>query len=332
MLQELQFHILPGDKSVTEGALFDYFRSHGLNQWAQQLEAASPDWLVHHGDYARWSAALKALPDISNPHGVFDAAAVAVEGDCVDSAGLRQALRGLMPWRKGPYQIADVFIDCEWRSDFKWDRVLPHLAPLQGRKILDIGCGNGYHCWRMLAQSPELVLGIEPSVLFNLQFRALQKYLPRTHIQLLPIGVGDIPMDLNWFDSVFSMGVLYHRRSPFDHLYQLKSFLVGGGELCLETLVIEGGAGKVLVPQERYARMRNVWFIPSSVELVAWLQRCGFTNVRLVDEAVTDVTEQRVTEWMQFESLQQSLDPDDSSLTIEGLPAPRRAVLLANKP
>jgi tRNA (mo5U34)-methyltransferase len=149
---------------------------------------------------------------------------------------------------------------------------------------------------------------------------------------LLPIGVEDIPLDLNWFDSVFSMGVLYHRRSPFDHLYQLKSFLVSGGELCLETLVIEGEAGQVLVPQERYARMRNVWFIPSSAELVTWLQRCGFNNVRLVEEAVTEVVEQRVTEWMQFESLQQSLDPEDSSLTVEGLPAPRRAVLLANKP
>ena len=317
---------------MTEEALFDFFRSHGLSHWAQQLETASPNWLVHHGDYARWSAALEALPEIHDVHGCFDTAAISVSGDCVNPAGLRQALRELMPWRKGPYQIADVFIDCEWRSDFKWDRVLPHLAPLKDRKILDIGCGNGYHCWRMLAQSPELVLGIEPSVLFNLQFRALQKYLPRTDIQLLPIGVEDIPPDLNWFDSVFSMGVLYHRRSPLDHLYQLKSFLVSGGELCLETLVIEGEAGKVLVPQERYARMRNVWFIPSSAELVTWLQRCGFTNVRLVDETVTDVNEQRITEWMQFESLQQSLDAENSSLTIEGLPAPRRAVLLANKP
>lgn len=317
---------------MTLEALFEYFRSHGLNHWAQQLEIESSDWLVNHGDYKRWSTALEALPEISNPQGTFDAAAVTVDGDCADPAGLRQALQGLMPWRKGPYQVADVFIDCEWRSDFKWDRVLPHLAPLQNRRILDIGCGNGYHCWRMLAQSPELVLGIEPSVLFNLQFRAIQRYLQNTQIQLLPIGVEHIPADLHWFDSVFSMGVLYHRRSPLDHLYQLKSFLVSGGELCLETLVIEGRPGEILLPQDRYARMRNVWFIPSSAELVAWVQRCGFTNVRLVDEAITDITEQRITDWMRFESLAQCLDPDNASLTIEGLPAPRRAVILANKP
>jgi tRNA (mo5U34)-methyltransferase len=262
----------------------------------------------------------------------FDTAAVTIDAECADSEALRQGLQGLMPWRKGPYSIADVFIDCEWRSDFKWSRVLPHLEQLQGRRILDVGCGNGYHCWRMLAQSPELVLGIEPSVLFNLQFQALQHYLQREDIDMLPIGIEDMPENLNWFDTVFSMGVLYHRRSPIDHLYQLKSFLRAGGELCLETLVIAGAEGQVLVPPERYARMRNVWFIPSAEELLLWLRRTGFVNARVVDESDTAVDEQRSTDWMQFESLQQSLDEDNSALTVEGLPAPRRAVILANKP
>jgi len=317
---------------VSWQALFDYLSRNGLNHWAQQLAIESSSWLVNHGDYARWSSALAALPEITNISASFNQAAVSVAGECNAPEALRQALQGLMPWRKGPYQINDVFIDSEWRSDFKWDRILPQLASLEGRRILDIGCGNGYHCWRMLAHSPEVVVGIEPSVLFNIQFQALQKYLQRANINLLPIGVEDIPQDLNWFDSVFSMGVLYHRRSPLDHLYQLRGFLVNGGELCLETLVIEGPVGRVLLPPERYARMRNVWFIPSSAELTRWLERCGFINVRLVDESVTSAAEQRVTEWMQFESLQQSLNPENPALTVEGLPAPRRAVILANKP
>jgi len=317
---------------VKHAALFAHLSHHGLNHWAQQLEAESARWLVNHGDYARWSAALSTLPALDNIDARFDRAAVTIEATCADSEALRQSLLGLMPWRKGPYNIAGVTIDCEWRSDFKWDRVLPQLASLQGRRILDVGCGNGYYCWRMLAQSPELVLGIEPSVLFNLQFQVLQHYLQRDDIDMLPIGVEALPEDLNWFDTVFSMGVLYHRRSPLDHLYQLKSFLRAGGELCLETLVIEGPAGRLLLPQERYARMRNVWFIPTAAELLLWLQRCGFVNTRVVDESVTRVEEQRSTEWMQFESLQQSLDSANSALTVEGLPAPRRAVLIANKP
>jgi len=317
---------------VNREILFDYLRRHGLDHWAGQLQAQCGAWLVEHGDYPRWSSALNALPDVDDVEACFDLPAVTVKTECRESAELRQALTGLMPWRKGPYQIADVYLDCEWRSDFKWERVLPHLASLQDRRILDIGCGNGYHCWRMLAHSPAFVLGIEPSVLFNLQFMALQKYLQRGDIHMLPIGIEDMPRELNWFDSVFSMGVLYHRKSPIDHLYQLKSFLAPGGELCLETLVIEGGAGEVLVPPGRYARMRNVWFIPTSQELVAWLLRCGFINVRVVDETATSVDEQRATEWMQFESLEQCLDPENRALTVEGLPAPRRAVVLAEKP
>ncbi|TNF88011.1 MAG: tRNA 5-methoxyuridine(34)/uridine 5-oxyacetic acid(34) synthase CmoB [Gammaproteobacteria bacterium] len=313
-------------------ALFAYLCQHGLNQWAQQLRAQSAGWLVGHGDYSRWAQALEALPPMHNIEAAFDQAAVCVNGDCDDSVQLREALKGLMPWRKGPYRIADVYIDCEWRSDYKWDRILPHLAPLAGRRVLDIGCGNGYHCWRMLAQSPELVLGIEPSVLFNMQYMALNKYLQREDVHLLPIGIEDMPAEMNWFDSVFSMGVLYHRKSPIDHLYQLKSFLVAGGELCLETLVIDAEAGRVLLPRQRYARMRNVWFIPSAAELALWLERCGFVNLRIVDEGLTRVEEQRSTEWMQFESLAQCLDPDNPELTVEGLPAPRRAVILAEKP
>ena len=312
--------------------LFDFLRRHGLNHWADELQAQSDRWLVTHGDYRRWQRALDGLPPLENAQSRFDLPAVTVNGLCPDNEALRGALQGLMPWRKGPYQIADVYIDSEWRSDLKWERVLPHLASLRGRRILDIGCGNGYHCWRMLAQSPAIVLGIEPSVLFNLQFAALQKYLQRNDIQLLPIGVEDMPANLDWFDSVFSMGVLYHRKSPIDHLYQLKGFLAPGGELCLETLVIEGQAGRLLLPQARYARMRNVWFIPSSQELVGWLQRCGFVNVRIVDESVTSIEEQRATEWMRFESLEQSLDRGNPALTVEGLPAPRRAVVLAERP
>ncbi len=304
----------------------------GLGRWAAQLEELSAGWLIGHGDYPRWSAALANLPEIRQINADFTAPAVTLAGQCEDNGALRAALEGLMPWRKGPYRFVDVLIDSEWRSDLKWARVLAHLAPLRGRRILDIGCGNGYYCWRMLAEAPALVVGIEPSVLFNLQFQAVQHYLQRPDIGLLPIGVEAIPDDLGCFETVFSMGVLYHRRSPIDHLQQLRGLLAPGGELCLETLVIEGGAGRVLVPQDRYARMRNVWFIPSSAEILNWLARCGFVDSRVVDESLTTKDEQRTTPWMQFESLEQSLDPKRPELTVEGLPAPRRAVILANRP
>ena len=312
--------------------LFDQLRAAGFNHWVEQLELKQADWLVHHGDYPRWAEALSKLPDIDNCMGRYDRAAVAIEGDCSDQKILLQCLKGLMPWRKGPYCFADIEIDAEWRSDFKWQRVLPHLTTLKNKRVLDIGCGNGYHCWRMLDQSPQLVIGIEPSVLFNLQFQAVQSYLGRSDVHLLPIGIEDVPNDMNWFHAVFSMGVFYHRKSPIDHLNQLKGLLAPGGELCLETLVIDKTEGEVLVPHGRYARMNNVWFLPNPEELSKWLNRCGFKDVKIVDICDTTIEEQRSTEWMQFESLKDSLDPNNDRLTVEGLPAPKRAILLAKKP
>ena len=128
------------------------------------------------------------------------------------------------------------------------------------------------------------------------------------------------------------MGVLYHRRSPMDHLQELKDCLRPGGQLVLETLVIEGRQGDTLVPEGRYARMGNVWFLPSCGTLLGWLRKLGFVDPEVVDVAVTSTDEQRSTNWMKFHSLKNFLDPEESSKTIEGYPAPMRAVVTAHAP
>jgi tRNA (mo5U34)-methyltransferase len=245
---------------------------------------------------------------------------------------LTEALMALHPWRKGPFCIQGVQIDTEWRSDLKWDRFAGAIAPLADRLVLDVGCGNGYHGWRMLGAGARLVMGIDPTLLFVLQWMAINRYLEREDFAVLPLGIEDLSGDLTGFDTVFSMGVLYHRRSPIDHLMELQRLLRPGGELVLETLVLEGEGERLLVPPGRYAAMRNVWFIPTVDALAVWLGRCGFTGIRLVDVTRTGPEEQRSTAWMRFQSLPDHLDPIDSSRTIEGHPAPVRAVLIANRP
>ena len=237
---------------------------------------------------------------------------------------------GLSPWRKGPFDLFGVHVDTEWRSDWKWSRVAPHLD-LRGKRVLDVGCGNGYYQWRMLGAGADSVIGIDPNWLFFCQFQAVQRYLPDLPAWHLPFALEDLPAALEGFDTVFSMGVFYHRRSPIEHLLALKDCLLKGGELVLETLVIEGDENQVLVPEDRYAQMRNVWFLPSVPALERWLRRAGFRDVRCVDVSTTSVEEQRSTEWMRYQSLSDFLDPADHSRTIEGLPAPRRAVLVARK-
>ncbi len=286
-----------------------------------------------HGDFSRWLSTWEDLPRVDGVRVCLDADHVRV--DAVDSLPqeallrLQAALQGLHPWRKGPFSLFGLTIDTEWRSDWKWERLAGHIAPLQGRVVLDVGCGCGYHLWRMRGAGASLALGIDPTALFFFQFWVLKQYLAREPVHVLPVGIEAMPGGLRAFDTVFSMGVLYHRRSPMDHLLQLRGLLRSGGELVLETLYVEGDAQACLLPPGRYAKMRNVWFLPSIPMLQAMLRRAGFRHIRCVHAAATDVQEQRKTPWMRFESLADFLDPKDRTRTIEGHPAPRRAILLA---
>ncbi|MCC8378750.1 MULTISPECIES: tRNA 5-methoxyuridine(34)/uridine 5-oxyacetic acid(34) synthase CmoB [unclassified Xenorhabdus] len=319
------------------GNFYQLIAKNHLNHWLECLPAQLNHWQKAslHGQFSSWLKNLDNLPEIQPSHLDLKNGVIAThipELPDGEKARIRNILKILMPWRKGPFSLYGVEIDTEWRSDWKWDRVLPHLSPLEGKTILDVGCGSGYHMWRMVGEGAELVVGIDPTQLFLCQFEAVRKLLgndQRAH--LLPLGIEQLP-ELKAFDTVFSMGVLYHRRSPLDHLWQLKNQLVSGGELILESLVIEGDEYQCLIPGERYAQMRNVYFIPSAEMLKTWLEKCGFVDVRIVDQAVTTTDEQRQTEWMKTESLADFLDPSDQRKTIEGYPAPLRAVLIARKP
>jgi len=288
-----------------------------------------------HGDLPRWKAGLNALPtrqDVDDLVLELNADTVAARfstaGLFDNEENLSDRLKRLSPWRKGPFQIGDVFIDTEWRSDWKWQRIKEALSPLKDRCVLDVGCGNGYHLWRLKAAGAHTVLGVDPSALFVIQFLAMQRYVQDATVNLLPLTMEQFKA-ADAFDTVLSMGVLSHRRDPMEHLKQLKDCLKPGGELLLETLVLPGDKNQVMNIEGRYARMRNVWQLPSTARVQDWLADVGFSDSRLVSSSDTSTDEQRTTEWMPFESLSEALDPTERSLTIEGHPRPCRAVFVA---
>jgi tRNA (mo5U34)-methyltransferase len=314
--------------------LFAQLNERGLTAWVRSLQTICESRFdsASHGTLSQWIDAWHSLPDV--PAAAFDASTdvVTVQGSIPDDdlASLRPVLMQFHPWRKGPFDLFGTLIDSEWRSDLKWHR-LADAVDFRGKTVLDVGCGNGYYGWKMVAAGADLVIGCDPSLLFTMQFEVFRRYAPRPECHfVVPISDTELPARLHAFDVACSMGVLYHRTSPIDHLKTLWQALHPNGTLVLETLVIEDNSG-VLIPEDRYAMMRNVWFIPSLSMLELWLRRTGFGDINVVNVTPTTSVEQRRTEWMRFESLVDFLDPSDSTRTIEGHPAPVRALLTARR-
>ncbi len=314
-----------------------YVKDSSLQPWLHEQLALANKKLYSHGDYRRWQQTLEQLSLFQTDQVDLSLPMIQIGNednyDEEQRNELKRLLLKLHPWRKGPFNIFGIKIDSEWRSDLKWQRLSNSISALDGRQVLDIGCGNGYYMLRMLGAGAAWVLGVDPAVLFNIQFKALSQFITNEiRATILPIGINQLPDKLDYFDTVFTMGVLYHRRSPLDHLLKVHSLLRPGGELVLETLIIDSRGRNVLVPRARYAKMRNTWFIPSIATLNDWLVRCGFKRIEVVDITATSINEQRTTPWMQFESLADFLDPHDPSKTIEGYPAPVRAIVVAERP
>jgi len=316
---------------------FGQFHKYELEQWIPHLEKGLKSRLQdhQHGELEQWLEMLNALPKVT-PSKIELKHRISIGSQqdlsIEQQSKLTQQLLSLHPWRKGPFDVFGKHIDCEWRSDWKWQRLIKQISPLKNRRVLDIGCGNGFHLWKMLAEGARCAIGVDPSQLFWTQFQIIKQYLPDYPAHLIPVGIESLPTEAlqQGFDSLFCMGVLYHRRSPIDTLVHLRKMLRKGGELILETLVVDGDENQVLMPKDRYAQMRNVWFLPSVAALELWLKRSGFKDIKTIDVSKTSVQEQRTTEWMTYHSLQQFLTPNDSSKTIEGYQAPTRAIITAS--
>jgi len=281
-----------------------------------------------HGDFPKWKAAIEALPRPAHPQVAWGDTVSLHDPSAPPDPAVRDALMALHPWRKGPFQLLGHTIDTEWRSDWKFLRLAPHLPELTGKRVLDVGSGNGYFGWRLLDAGAKRVIGIDPFLLYCAQHQLVQHLMRHPGNWVLPLRFDELPPST--YDVVLSMGVLYHRKAPIEHLSRLLQHTQPGGHVFVETLIVEGDTP--LYPEGRYANMKNIGCLPTPDGLVAWMNEAGFEHVSCVDITPTTLQEQRRTPWMTFYSLEQALDPADPTRTVEGHPAPLRAIVKAQRP
>ena len=310
-----------------------FFDDLQFKKIADQCFRASLNALnVNNGNIPKWTIALDALKAMPKGEIELNEPYISINQNSLDSEIIVSAFKKLLPWRKGPFMFNNLKLESEWQGDLKWKRLQNHITPLKNRRVLDVGAGNGYFTLRMAMEGAKKVLGIEPFLLFNYQYAAIKSLISNEiNAMLLPIRLEEMPKSAI-FDSVFSMGVLYHQKSHMEHLLKLKNMMAPGAELILETLVVEGPKGYSLIPEGRYAQMRNVHCLPSIGTLKSWLADANFNNIKVVDISKTSSEEQRRTEWIgdNAASLEDFLDPSDPSLTKEGHPAPTRVIIICN--
>lgn len=310
---------------------FKYLEDRGSADWAKKLRSECANALAQtsHGLLSEWVSTVEQfVPGANTTVTINNGHVVAGDANQSHCDNLHEQLMSFHPWRKGPLEICGQTINTEWRSDWKWNRAC-EAVELRDRLVLDVGCGNGYFGYRMLHAGASMVIGLDPFQLFVMQHELMKRLIGPVPNFVLPVADTVLHRKLKAFDVAFSMGVLYHRTSPIDHLHVLSGSVKPGGQVVLETLVIDDASETVLVPDGRYAMMRNVWFLPSVSMLLKWMNRTGFENLKVVDVTPTTVEEQRSTEWMTFDSLSDFLDPNDPTKTIEGYPAPLRATIHA---
>ncbi len=247
---------------------------------------------------------------------------IEIEGEIENPQKLREIALKMRPWRKGPFKLFSLFIDSEWRSHIKYNLLKPFFN-LQDKTVADVGCNNGYYMFRMLKESPKEIVGFDPSPLFMTQFQFIDTFV-KSNIRYELLGVEHLKYYGKKFDTIFCLGVLYHRSDPILTLKSLKQSLNPSGEVFLDTFFIESDQEIALIPKKTYSKIPNVHFIPSIKALQNWCEKAGFKEFEILAKKETDLTEQRKTEWIEGESLNNFLDPSDPSKTVEGYPAPRR--------
>ncbi len=279
--------------------------------------------------------AVRAVQDLQSPWFDFADAVVKVgraeELSSQQQQRWYQALQTFCPWKKGPFELFGILIDAEWRSDWKWSRILPQIQPLRDRRIADIGCHNGYFMFRIAHHQPACVIGFEPVAKHFWNFQLIQNLVQQATLSFELLGVEHIHYYPEFFDTIFCLGILYHHPDPIGLLGKLRQALSPGGEIVIDCQGIPGELPVALTPRKRYAQARGIWFLPTRSCLEHWLARAGFDQIRCFFAAPLSCEEQRRTPWANIDSLQEFLDPNNAAFTLEGYPAPWRYYIIACK-
>lgn len=323
-----QFYFYGGNQKMLEQK--DYLEKYenDINASAiRDLRTIKKD-LIYDSKLTNYKNALDELKFFKTSHRNYqpDAVEIGTKDEMSEEEYeiFQKSLRTFIPWKKGPFKLFGQYIDAEWQSHIKWNRIINHCSDLKGRKVADIGCHNGYFMFKMAEYHPELVIGFEPYAKHLLNFQLMQNFAQEPNLFFELLGIEDIDLYPKFFDTIFCLGILYHHTDPISLLRKMYSSLNTGGEIIIDCQGIDGEEEVALMPKNRYAQARGIWFLPTVNCLKNWLSRTQFREIQVLYNDFLEPTEQRTSEWAPINSLENFLDSNDPKKTVEGYPAPKR--------
>jgi SAM-dependent methyltransferase len=115
----------------------------------------------------------------------------------------------------------------EWEANF-----LAYLKPhepgfLRGKRVLDAGCGNGRHAYYAGLQGADVwAVDLGPAVEV-----ARHNTMGLKSVQVVQADLNNLPFQKDYFDFIYSIGVLHHLSDPEVALRNLIACLKPGGEI-----------------------------------------------------------------------------------------------------
>ncbi|WP_413381977.1 class I SAM-dependent methyltransferase [Alkalihalobacillus sp. 1P02AB] len=110
----------------------------------------------------------------------------------------------------------------------EWHVLQPLIPDLQGKSVLDLGCGFGWHCKYALEQGASKVVGVDISTKMLEKARTLIK---DERVEFIEQPIEDIEFPAYSFDVVISSLAFHYLRSFSEVVKKISNLLKPGGTL-----------------------------------------------------------------------------------------------------
>ncbi|MGE5630683.1 MAG: class I SAM-dependent methyltransferase [Caulobacteraceae bacterium] len=110
----------------------------------------------------------------------------------------------------------------------EWHELRKMLPDFQGKRVLDLGCGFGWHCRYAIENGAKSVIGVDIS---QKMLSEAKKKTESGNIEYICMPIEDIDFPVDSFDVVVSSLVFHYIQSFEDILDKISKCLAKGGDL-----------------------------------------------------------------------------------------------------